>query len=161
MRFIPFILYLLLIAFYVTIWRDLTNIYGATMNIPAFLILAVALYKSEISALWFGFAAGAVASATLPHLMGWHALAGAVLGFVGYHVRERLNVDSLAAKLLFTFVGVFIYNAVTVALNQPGGFLYLLWYSALTSAAYTTAVATLFYLVRGGQVTQENVRSIF
>lgn len=161
MRIIPYIIYLLLIAFYVTIWRDLTHIYGATMNIPAFLILAVALYKNEITALWFGFVAGAVASATLPQLMGWHALTGALLGFVGFHVREKLNVDSLAAKLLFTFVGVFIYNTVTMAVNQPGGFLYLLWYSSLTGAAYTTLLATIFYLIRGGQVNQESVKSIF
>ena len=62
-RFIPFVLYLLLIAMYEVIWRDFTALYMIAINVPALLVVIVSIYKSELTAAWFGFLAGMVLSA--------------------------------------------------------------------------------------------------
>ena len=54
-RYIPFVLYLLLIAMHEVIWRDFTVLYLIAINVPAMLVVIVAIYKSELTAAWFGF----------------------------------------------------------------------------------------------------------
>jgi hypothetical protein len=46
-RLIPYLLYLLLVGLHQVILKDVTMIYNATINLPAFLVLAIAIYKSE------------------------------------------------------------------------------------------------------------------
>jgi len=161
MRLLPYILYLLLIAMHEVIWRDVTAVYGATINLPAFLVLAVALYKSELTTSWFGFIAGLMLAAGMPDRFGWHALVMAVVGLTVFHVRERVNVESLWTKCLLMFSGILLHNLLVILINQPGGFLHLLWYSALTGAVYTSVLAFMFFLVKDGQVTAEKIKSIF
>ena len=113
MRAIPYIFYLLLIAFHEVFLRNLTSIQGVTLNLPAIIVLTVALYRSELTAVWFGFIVGVVMSAGNPDLMGWNALVFSVLAVVAFHARERLNLDSFAAKLILLIGGVLIHNLVT------------------------------------------------
>ena len=161
MRAIPYILYLFLIALHQVIFKDVTSIAGASVNITAFLVLAVALYKTELVAIWFGFTAGIVVVAGSPSIIGWQALALGTLGFIAYHVRERLNLDSIYARLLLVFCGVLIHNTLSLIMNGATEFLYLLWTSALTGAVYTTAMAWLFFLFKGGYITYARVKALF
>ena len=161
MRVIPYIIYLLIIGLNQVILRDITNIYGASLNLAAFLVVAVALYKSELTAAWFGFAAGIVISAGEPQLIGWHALIFTLLGVIAYHVKERVNLESFYSKLLLIFGGVLIENIVALLMVGSNAFFYRLWSVALIGAVYTVVVALIFFLFKEGIITARKVRSIF
>ena len=161
MRVIAYILYLLLIGMHVVIWRDVTSVWGVVINLPACLVLLVALYKEEVPVTWFGFLAGLVAAAGTPDRAGWYALLMAVLALAACFVRERLNLDSLKAKLLLVLGGVFVHNVAGLIISGTDGFFLLLATSALTGAVYTTLIAWLFFLFKEGKLTVEKVKSIF
>ena len=161
MRVIPYIIYLLIIGLNQVVLRDATSVYGASLNLAAFLVVAVALYKSEVSAAWFGFAAGIVASAGEPQLIGWYALIFALLGIIAHNVKERVNLESLYSKLLLIFGGVLIENVVALLIVGPNAFFYRLWSVALTGTVYTVVIALVFFLFKEGIVTAQRIRSIF
>jgi rod shape-determining protein MreD len=161
MRILPFLLYLILIALHTVITEDLTAILSARINLTAFIILAVALYKGELASLWFGFFAGLVAGAVMPQTMGWYALFGASLGLLAFHMKERLNLDSQTARLLITFIGVFLFNLAIEAITQPDGIGHLWWSAGATGAVYTTLLATIFFGIKHGVLTRDKVKSIF
>jgi hypothetical protein len=160
-KIIAYIIYLLLIGLHVVVLRDMTGILGVVINLPAALVLLVALYKNEVSATWFGFAAGLVAAAGVPGRMGWYALLMAVLALAACFVKERLNLDSLKARLLLVLGGVFVHNAAVLVISRADSFLILVASSALTGAIYTTLIAWLFFLMKEGRLTVEKIKSIF
>ncbi|MCP4684635.1 MAG: hypothetical protein GY867_04215 [bacterium] len=161
MNIIAYILYLLLIGMHAVIWKDVTSIFDVVINLPACLVLLVALYKDEVPVTWFGFLAGLVAAAGAPDRMGWYALLMAVLALAGCFVRERLNLDSLKAKLLLVLGGVFVHNVGSLIISGTDGLFILLGTSALTGAVYTTLIAWLFFLFKEGKLTVEKLKSIF
>jgi hypothetical protein len=161
LRIIPYILYLLLISLHVVILADLTSIVGVKIDLAAFLILAVALYKGELASLWFGFAAGLTAGATLPNAIGWFALFGAALGLGANRVKDRINVDSLAAKLLMTFTGVVLFNLAVSSVIQSEGLGALWWRDVPAGALYTTILAAVFFAIKHGYLTGQRFKSIF
>ncbi|HUV30997.1 MAG TPA: rod shape-determining protein MreD [Acidobacteriota bacterium] len=161
MRLIPYILYLFVLGMHEVIWRDVTSIFGVSINLAAFLVMAVTLYKSDVISVWFGFAAGLVLAAGLPQSFGWHALALALVAQVAYTVRARLNLDSLFAKLLLMFCGILLHNVLVLLIDQAGGFPYLLFANALTGAVYTSILAMLFFAFKEGLVTYQKLKAIF
>lgn len=160
-RIIPYLLYLLLLGMYQVIWREVTSVWGVSINLAALMVLLVALYQSEMKTVWFGLVVGMVLAAGTPALMGWHALVLAALGLIAFHVKQRLNLDSLQAKLLVVLGGLVIHNALCILIAGGHGFFYLLWSSAVTGAAYSTLVAWVFFLLKEKRVTWRKVRSIF
>jgi len=160
MKFIPYFIYLLLIGMHQVIWKDMTSIYGVVINLAALLVLMVALYKTEAISIWFGFGAGLILSAGGPHLLGWHAIILAVIGLAGFNIRERLNLDSLYTRLLFVFVGIFLHNIILLII-QADEYFYRLWFNALFGAIYTSLIAWLFFLVKGGAITFKKIKSFF
>ena len=161
MRAVPYLLYLLLIAMHQVIWRDVTSIFGVAINITAFIVVLVALYKTEMIAVWFGFLAGVVMAAGNPAMTGWHAFALAVLGLVAYHVSERLNLESLYARLLLVSCIVLIHNFLKLLIDQTGDLFYLLWTSVITGAVYTTILALLFFAIKERKITVQKLRAFF
>ena len=161
MRIIPFILYLFLIAMHEVISGDLTTVYTAVINLPALMVLLVAIYKSEAVSIWFGFVAGVVMAAGMPDLLGWYALILSGLGLVAYHIRERLNLDSLYAKLLLILGGVLVHNVLVLIVICSDEFLYLLWSRALVGGILTSLVGWLFFLIREGRITYAKMKALF
>jgi hypothetical protein len=162
MTVLPYILYLFLISLHAVILDDVISIGSAHLNLAAFLVLAVALYKDDVTAAWFGFFVGLVAAAGGPpaHL-GWQALLMAVLALVAGYVRERLNLDSLKAKLLLMFGGILVHNVGVLIISRTDGlFLHLATY-ALTGTVYTTVVAWLFFLVKERRITMARIKALF
>lgn len=161
MKFIPYLLYLWLIGFHEVIGRDVTSIYGCTFNLAALILLLVAYYKAEVSAAWFGLLVGLVLSAGRLDMMGWNSVMFAAVGVGAYHVKERLNLDSMYARLLLILGGVLIINILTQV--QFG--LESVWFRLLTemipSAIYTTVIGWLFFLFKDGHITYKKVKSIF
>jgi len=160
-RIIAYILYLLLIGMHMVIWKDVTSIFDVVINLPACLVLLVALYKDEVPVTWFGFLAGLVAAAGMPMHIGWYALLMAALALAASFVKERLNLDSLKAKLLLVLGGVFVHNVVTLIISGTDSLFILLGTSALTGAVYTTLIAWLFFLFKEGKLTVVKLKSIF
>ena len=160
-RFIPFVLYLFLIAMYEVIWRDFTALYLIAINVPALLVVLVAIYKSELTAAWFGFIAGMVLSAGNPDGMGWQALLLAAIGIAVFHVREKLNLDSIYSKILLIAGAILLHNLMSILINDLGRVLFLSWSYCLPSAIYTSLVAWLFFLFKEKKITLENIKSVF
>lgn len=162
MAIIPYLLYLLLIAFDNVILKDAVSIHVATINIPVLIVLIVALYKDDVSTVWFGFFAGLVAAAGgPPDQLGWQALIMAALAAVGSFVRERLNLDSLRARLLVILIGVLLHNFFSLVLSRSDGWLVFFFSYVLAGAVYTTILAWLFFLVKEGRLTFEKIKAIF
>ena len=162
MTVLPYILYLLVIAAHVVILREQMVIYTASLNLPALMVLLVAMYKDDVQATWFGFLAGLVmAAGGPPSQLGWQALVMASLALVSCSVRLRLNLDSLNAKLLFVLGGVMLHNLIVLIIDGTDGFLFYVGSSALAGAVYTTAVAWLFFMIKEKRLTIARVRALF
>jgi rod shape-determining protein MreD len=161
MRVIPYLIYLLLVGMNQVIFRDLTSVYGGTIDGAALTVLLVSIYKSEETSAWYGFFCGLVAFADFTGIIGWYALATAALGVAGYHIRNRLNLDSLYTRILLVLGGVFVYNLAVLVIGGGYGFLHRLWANALPTAVYTSIVATVFFLFKDGRITFRKLRSIF
>jgi rod shape-determining protein MreD len=161
MRTVPYILYLLLIAMHQVVWRDVTSIFGVMINLAALMVVLVALYKTEMIAVWFGFLVGIVLGAGNPAMIGWHAFALSVLGLVAFHISERLNLESLFARMLLVFGTVFIHNLLKLLIDQTDGLFYLFWTSVITGAVYTTVLALLFFSVKERKITVQRLKAFF
>lgn len=161
MKYIPFAIYLILLAGYEVLLRELLSNYGIYFNFPAFIVLLLVLHKSEQTALWFGFAAGVVLSAGHPHLMGYQAASLAALGIAAWHVSRRLNLESVNTKLLLIFSGVLVHNIITVVFSTPVAYWISQWYSVFLGAIYTGLLAALFLLVQKGDLTMRRIKAIF
>lgn len=161
MKLIPYLLYLWLVGFHEVIGRDVTSIYGCTINVAALVLLLVANYKSEVTAVWFGLVVGLVLSAGRMDMMGWNAVIFASVGLVAYHVKERLNLDSMYARLLMILGGTLLINVLV----QIHSGIELIWFRLLfemiPSAIYTTIIGWLVFLIKDGRITYERTKSIF
>jgi rod shape-determining protein MreD len=160
-RLIPYLLYLLLIAMHEVIWREVTGLYFFALNIPAIVVVCVAIYKSETVAIWFGFFAGIVIAAPDPGTMGWQALVMSLIGGAIYHIREKLNLESIYSKLLLIVGAVLVHNLASVIISGTDRLFYMLWSYCLPSAAYSTLAAWVFFLFKERRITSQKVRSVF
>lgn len=160
-RVIPFICYLVLIAMHQVITRDLTTVFGFTINLAVLVVIIVAIYKTEMISLWFGLVVGLVLAAGLPDRIGWMALLMAFVGVASFHMRTRLNLDSVYSKLLLVLGGVLVFNILSLFVYQYDKVLLLAVTDALGSAVYTTILAWLFFLIKEHHLTVEKLRSIF
>lgn len=160
-RLIPFLLYLWLIALHQVILSDEISVYGVLVNLPVLAVLLVGLYKTELEACWFGFVVGLVAYAGMTQVLGWHALVLALIGFLTFHSRARVNLESVYSKLLLVFTGVLVHNIILLLLSGTDGFLYVLATRGLTGAVYTTLFAWVFFLFKEGKVTFQKFKAMF
>jgi len=161
-RVIPYLIYLVLIAFHVVILQSATSIYTASIDFPALVVLAVAIYKDDIPATWFGFVAGLVAFAGgPPSQLGWQGLIMAALALVACQIRDRMNLESLRAKLLLVLAGILVHNTAVLLVSQADGFLLNLVTYVLAGSVYTAVLAWLFFLLKERILTAEKIRAIF
>ncbi len=158
---IPFILYLYLIALHSELTDSLIMVYWAHLNLAALLVSLVALYKSEIRAMWFGFAVGLVLSAGEAQWMGWHALILSLTAFSICRIKFRLNLASIRARLLIV-VGAVLVHEVLLAFRLGGDdFYWQFLTSSLPSTVYTGLWAWLFFKIKDGQITWTRIKELF
>ncbi len=160
-RFVPYLLYLWLLAMHQVFLSDLTSVFGVTINLAAFLVIGAALYKSETEVCWFGFFVGLVAYIGLVDSIGWFTLFMAFLGVIAYNVRTKMNLESVYSRLLVVFVGVLVHNIFVLTLSKSDNFFILLWSQAFTGAVYTTVIAWIFFLFKEGKITFQKFKAIF
>lgn len=120
MRYLPYVLYLFIIACDRTILTNLTAIGSAHIYVVALLVIWVGLYQSYLTVLWFAVAAGFVFGAADPSRMGAQMLLLVVLGAIVSVAKDRLNLDSLRSRFLLMLGGLIIY-AVPYAILYPAG----------------------------------------
>ncbi len=161
MKLIPYIVYLFLIALYEVVLREYISVGGVSINLAAFLVLAVAIYKSEIISLWFGFVAGVVLAVDVAGMTGWYGLVTAALGLAAYQTWGRLNLEALHSRLLVVFVGTYLHSSLLVVLGGAGDFFYLMGTFVLPGAVYSTLLAYIFFLIAEGRLTYQKIKSLF
>lgn len=162
MRAIPYLLYLFLVGLHMVVLRELTAIYTFELNLPALIVIAVALYKEDVPTTWFGFAVGLVlAAGGPPSMIGWQALWMAVVALSACYVRERLNLDALKAKVLLILGGVLVHNVIVLILGGFDRFFVNLLTVALAGALYTTVLGWLFLLIKERRITYKRVKAWF
>jgi cell shape-determining protein MreD len=164
MRFVPYLLYLFLIAFDRTILADLIAIGPAQVYIAALLVLLVAQHKSYTLALWFGVAAGVVFGAADPSRMGIQMLVLAFLGAIMALLKVRFNLDSLRSRFLLIVGGLVLYAVPHTLFSTTAGaesFGYALLRVALPSIAYSAAVAWLLFMIQTGRFSSARMKALF
>ena len=160
-KYLPYFIYFWLIAMHQVFLADVTSIFGAKINLAVLIVLLVAVYKTEITAVWFGLFVGIIGFAGITEISAWHALVMALIGLIGFHLKEKMNLDSLFARVSFIFCGVFVHNIILLLLEINEGFLSSVANYALTGAFYTTIIGMIFFLIKDGIFTYEKTKSIF
>ena len=160
-KFIPYFLYLWLIAMHQVFLADVTSIFGVKINLAVLIVLLVSMYKSEIISVWFGLCVGIIGYAGITELSPWIALVMAVLGLTAYHIKEKLNLDSLLARVSLIFGGTLVLNIILLVLEVNDGFLISMAKYALPGAIYTTIIGTIFFLIKDNVFTFDKTKSIF
>ena len=160
-RLLPYILYLLLLGGHQVVFGDLTSFFGARISLAPLLIVLVALYKAELTAVWFGFFVGLVATVGAPSAMGAQALVAAALGMAAYQTRVRLNIESLYSRLLLLLGIVLMYNLSWLMINRTEGEVWFSILYAVGNTVFTTFVGWAFLLIKDGRLTIHRLKSIF
>ncbi|MEW5993114.1 MAG: hypothetical protein AB1744_01800 [Candidatus Zixiibacteriota bacterium] len=172
-RVIPFILYLLLIAMWQQLFYQWTEVYQARVDLAGLIVVLVALHKSEMVSVWFGFAAGLVLAVGLMNTagtetaavesahLGWHGPAAAVLALAVYHVRNRLNLESVRSRLLVVFGGVAVHYGMIVLITGTVSSLYRFAVVVLSGAVYATVLGWVFFLFKDRIITYQKIKALF
>jgi len=164
MRYLPYLLYLLLIAFYRTNLIGLFSIGPIEIYLTALIVLLVALNKDYLVALWFSFAAGFIYDAPDPSHLGVHMIILILLSLAASYAKERLNLDSITSRLLLVLSGLFVYSLPYILIYATSGtseFFRLLIQVAIPSALYTTALGWLYFMFQTGRLSYARLKSIF
>lgn len=160
-KYLPYILYLWLIGIFQVVLKDMTSIYGVSINLPMLLVLMVAVYKSELAAIWFGLFVGLTAFAGSGFNLGYQVFIFCTFAFLAYHLKERLNLESLFARLLLVISGLLLHNLIMVLMETPDNFIINFFLYALPGAIYTTIIAWFFFMVKEERITYKKFKSIF
>ena len=160
-KYIPYLLYFWLIAMHQVFMSDVTSIFGAKINLPLLIVALVAVYKEEVDVLWFGFFAGLIGYLGANNYMVWQVVMITIIGVVTYHLKERLNLDSLFARLILVFSVILVHNVFTLLLELNEGFFHIFLVKALPSAVYTTFFSWIFFLIKNDRLTFKKIKSIF
>ncbi len=164
MKLLPYLLYLLLIAFFRTNLHEVFAIGDIEIYLTPLLVLLVALNKHYLVALWFGAAAGLMFDAPDPRLLGVHMLFLALMGIFAAQMRERFNLDSLKSRVLLVLIGLLAYAIPYTLLYTTSGtseFFRVIIMIGLPSVVYTTMVAWLFFMFQSGHLSYRKLKSLF
>ena len=115
MRFIPYILYLFLIAFYRTNLADLMTVSSISVYLTALIVILVALHKNHLTVVWFSFAAGLIYDAPDPSHMGVSMLILTAIGVAVSQAKDRFNLDSLKSRILLIMGGLMVYARLSLS----------------------------------------------
>ncbi len=160
-KYIPYILYLLLIGLHQVILKDWTQINAAFINLPLMIVLCIGLYKTEITTGWFAFLVGIVISAGNYEMIGWQALLVTAIAISSFNICTHLNLESIFSRVLVVTSGVFIHNVITLMIEGFDNFFIRVWSVALLGAIYTSLLAWLFFLFKDEKITYKKFKEIF
>lgn len=160
-RILPYLLYLWLLAMHEVFLKDLTSLWGVSINLVMLMILLTAIYKSEIHTLWFGFFGGLVTFVASGSAWGWHILVIILIAIIAYHLKERMNLESIRAKILLLLGGLLVHNLLVLFIAGQQDILWTIFKQVIPGAVYTTIIGWLYFLFKEGKLTKEKIKAIF
>ena len=161
MKAVPYILYLLLIAFYLTILSDLISIFGIRFDLVAMLVVLVGLFKNETVALWFALSVALVAGTQRLDIMPWEMLVLGGGALIVNQVSLRVNLESVMSRLIVVGVFVFFHQIIQSLFISYESIFYSLYKIILPSVLYALVVAWLFFRIKDGNITWLKIKSLF
>jgi len=161
MKLIPYLLYLLLLAFHDTILVELISVKGITMDITILMVVLVALYKSEEEAIWFGFFAGMVAGATDVSLMPYEIIVVLIIAAISNQMANRINLDSLISRIIILASAVILHRAVVTLMVSSEEFFFVFFRFIVPAAAYTMIAGLVYFMIKDGRITWQKMKALF
>ncbi|MEE9441546.1 MAG: rod shape-determining protein MreD [candidate division Zixibacteria bacterium] len=164
MRYIPFVIYLLLIGLYRTLLVDFLTIGGAQLYLTALIVIVLSLNKNYLTALWFGFAAGIVFDALNPSYLGVQIIILSLIGIGTAQAKERFNLESLKSLIFLVALGLAIFSIpytliyATSGISEFGG---VFLRSTIPSIFYTLVAAWLYFMIHSGRISFKKLKSLF
>lgn len=160
-RIIPFILYLALISLHQTLVGDLLSVWGADLALGSLLIMLVALYKSESVGVWFGAMVAFLVNTGDPPAAATGMVVAAGIAVGAVYFKNRLNLESMAARLAVVFSGCLILELLGAAFSTGDQLLFVWARYTIPSVIYTSLWALLFFLVKDGYLTRSRLARLF
>lgn len=161
MKVLPYLLYLFLITFHSIILSDIISILGARLNLLVLIIVIIGLFKSETEAVWFGLSAGIIVGATRLDLMPWEVLIITIIAVAVKQVSSRINLESLASKVVVLASGVFLHEVIMALIISTEEFFFILIRYILPGTAYTVFVGLIYFLVKDGRISRQKIKALF
>lgn len=158
---LPYIFYCFLIGFHQIILKNITSISGVEINLPVIIVLLVAIYKDEIVSIWFGFFAGIVLTVSAPEQMAWQGLFLSALSYLVFHLKERMNLESVYSRTSLIACGVLLHNMFSLLLLQSDSFWSLLVSFALPGTVYSALIGSIYFLGKDGKLSINKLKEIF
>ncbi|UCD16740.1 MAG: hypothetical protein JSV44_09810, partial [Candidatus Zixiibacteriota bacterium] len=144
MKVIPYILYIYLLGFHITILSRVTAIYGITIDLTALLVALIALRKNDLTAVWFALAAGIVAGTVRLDLMPWEMLFLAGIALAIHRCSTRMNLESISSRMLLLGGALLIHQLLISVVVSTADFLNILLRLILPGTIYTLVFGWLF-----------------
>ncbi len=161
MKVIPYILYLSLLAFFYSILSGLTIICGASIDLAVILVMLIAIYKSELTALWFAVFAGIIAGTIRLDLMPWEILILAVAALVINQVSRRMNLESIISRMIILGGFALIHGVAINLIIYSDDIIFTFYRISLTSAVYTMVIGWLIIMCLDGRITLAKFKALF
>ncbi|MBN2226874.1 MAG: hypothetical protein JW763_05880 [candidate division Zixibacteria bacterium] len=161
MRILPYLLYLYLLGLHLTILSDVTSIQGVRIDLAALLVILVALYKSDLVALWFALASGIVVGSLRLDLMPWEMFVLGVIAVAIHQSSRRMNLESLTSRLLLLGGFLLLHGLAISLVISTSDFGTMLIRQVIPGTVYTLLFGWLFLLWRDGCLTWEKIKALF
>ena len=161
MRILPYLLYLYLLGLHITILSDVTSIQGVSVDLAALLVILVALYKSDLVAIWFAMGVGIVAGSLRLDLMPWEMFVLGVIALAIHQCSRRMNLESLTSRLLLLGGFIFLHHLIIGVVLSTSDFTLMLIRQVIPGTVYTLLFGWLFLLWRDGRLTWEKLKALF
>jgi len=161
MKVLPYLLYLFLITFHSIILSDIISILGARLNLLVLIIVIIGLFKSETEAVWFGLSAGIIVGAARLDLMPWEVLIITIIAVAVKQVSSRINLESLASKVVVLASGVFLHEVIMALIISTEEFFFILVRYILPGTAYTVLIGLIYFLVKDGRISRQKIKALF
>lgn len=161
MKILPYLLYLFLITFHLIILSDIISILGARLNVLMLIIVMIGLFKSETEGVWFGLAAGVIVGAARLDIMAWEVLLITFIAVAVKQVSSRINLDSLASKVVVLASAVFLHEVVISLIIFTDKIFFILIRYILPSTAYTVLVGLILFLIKDGRISRQKIKALF
>lgn len=161
MRFIPYILYLFLLALYLTILRDITYICGTQIDLAVLMAALVALYKSEMTTFWFAVCIAIISGTPLLDLLPWEMIILVIPALIVNQISARINLESLTSRLILVAGYLLIHQAVLTLIVAGNDFFILLYKSILPTMVYSLVIGWLIFQILDGRITWKKTKALF
>jgi cell shape-determining protein MreD len=125
------------------------------------MVVMVAMYKDEITSLWFAISVGIVAGTLRFELMPWEILILAGMAILISYISTRVDLGAITSRLIILGGFILIHISVITLLSSNESFVYMIYRYILPSTIYTLVPGWLFFLIIDGRITREKIRAQF